>query len=111
MNTKEIDEKIFIIEQKIISENDNKIFSITVIKDLSAFRETSFIHIGGNYKIAIQFIGESKFVRIWLLKNDLSLGFLRHKTIKKIKLNLNQETEIVNFINSYKKEIILRDIF
>jgi hypothetical protein len=107
MNAKEINEKIFIIEQKIINENDNMVFSITKIKNLT-FRETSFIHIDGNYKITLQFTNKKNYVRIWLLKHNRKMGY---KVTKKIELDLDQENAIYKAINVYKKEIALKNIF
>ena len=107
MNTKEIDEKIFIVEQKIINENDDMVFSITKIKNLT-YRETSFIHIDKNYKITLQFIIKKNFVRIFLLKSNRRMGY---KTTKITEINLGQENEIYKTIHSYKKEIAIRNIF
>lgn len=107
MNEKEINDKIFIIEQKIINENDNMVFSITETKNLT-YRETSFIHIDENYKITLQFIKKKNFVRIWLLKSNRRMGY---KTTKIKEINLGQENEIYKTIHSYKKEIAIRNIF
>jgi hypothetical protein len=107
VNMKEIDDKIISIEEKIKRENDNTVFSITKIKNLT-FRETSFIHIDGNFKIILQFTNKKNYVRIWLLKHNRKMGY---KATKKIELDLDQENAIYKAINLYKKEISLRNIF
>jgi hypothetical protein len=111
MTNEEFDMNVKKITEKIKSEIDEKVYMILEISDFSSVKETHFIHRKCGYIISIQFFkNENLSVYIWMKKKENN-DIYKQKTIKGLKLNLEQGTEIIKTINSYKKEIVLKNIF
>lgn len=111
MSDKEFDMKVKAITKKVKTEIDEKLYIRLEISDFSSIKETNFIHRKCEYMISIQFLkNENLSVYIWMKKKENN-DVYKQKTIKGLKLNLEQETEIIQTIRSYKKEIVLKNLF
>jgi hypothetical protein len=111
MTNEEFDINVKKITEKIKSEIDEKIYIHLEISDFSSIKETHFIHRKCEYIISVQFIKNDKLsVYIWMKKKENN-DIYKQRTVKGIKLNLEQEIKIIQTINSYKKEIVLKSLF
>ena len=114
MTTKDFKMEIEGVET-IIKKILNKIdFPTSIIKETDIVREKIFEHKDGKHKISIKFFERKNrevYIRIIKSQKDLEYNFYVSKSIKKEKLRVNQELEIIQTVKAYKKELDLRTMF